>query len=344
MNKDEIKQYIYDNPENIKSVLEALNCNYIKCIKNKYYVCSQPNGDNKGAINVFISNKLTVKHRTRNEFENLFKLNNDIFALVQYLQNIDFPSAIKFVADACGLKHTNDSKKKERSSSADFLRQFKKKEIQIDNYKEVLIEYRTQDRFITGYDTIFLDDGVSSEAHDVFEVSYDPIDNRVVFPIKNDTGGIVTFKGRTMYEDYKLLNIPKFKYYTSFDARYYLFGMYENYYDLLLADEIYLVESEKGVMQCYSFGIRNVLSTSKKRISEEQVKKLLQFGKAIVLCFDKDVTYEEIYEECRKFKRLTDVYYIWDKDNLLKDKESPCDKGFDIWNKLCTEYKYKFEV
>lgn len=343
MDKNEIKQHLLENPHKIERILAELGCKNIKTISNRYIACSRPDkeADNRGAVNVRLNNSLTVKIYTKNDFENKYEY-NDIYALVQYTKDCDLPSAIKFIANVIGVKINFNSKPKERSNSADFLRQFKRKKTILENIKEYPISYKMSDRFVLGHNTTFINEGINSETHDKFSIGYDIVDNRVVFPIRNDIGDILTFKGRTLNKQYKILGTPKYLYYSScFDARRYLFGLYENKKYIDEANDLIIVEAEKGVMQCDSFGVKNVVSTSKKKISEEQVRKILKIGKPVVLAFDKDVTLEEIKGECRRFKRLIDVYYMWDEDDLLCGKESPSDKGYKIWNKLY-ENRIKF--
>ena len=339
MNKDEIKSHLFENPNLIVELLEEMNCGQVKHVRGRYVIASLPDGDNGSSINIKLSPSLYSRIYTRSDFEAKFEY-RDIYSLVQYIKEIDLPSAIRFVATTLNLKYDSNAKQKERSASADFLKSFKRKKKALEQPKEVPLTYKTSDRFVTGYDTIFVDDGVSSEAHDLFEVSYDIFDNRVVFPIKNEAGDILTFKGRTMQADYKTRGIPKFIYYYNFDARFYLFGLYENYNYIINSDEIIVCEPEKGVMQFYTMGIRNVVASSKKKISEEQVRKLLQLGKPVVIAFDKDVEEIEIIGECRRFKGLIDVYYILDKEGLLSGKDSPSDHGFIVWNEL---YKNKIK-
>ena len=91
-------------------------------------------------------------------------------------------------------------------------------------------------------------------------------------------------------------------------------------------------------MQLYTHGIKNCVATSKKRISEEQAIELNKLNKKIILAYDNDVTEEEIRVECRKLKGQ--VYYIKDKWDLLDKKDSPIDKGIEVWNFL---YQNKIE-
>jgi len=346
LNKDEIKLYLRDNPEYIENVLESLGCHHIKIIPNKRVQSAREDGDNPTSVQVKLNDTLSSVIHTKNDF-NKYEY-KDIYTLVQYMKDCDFTEAIAHICKVCDIEYDKNIKKQTYSNSYQFLKQFKRsinKENILENYEN---EAETLDesfkyRFIRDTCKLFYDDGIYKDTQDKFWVSYDVLDNRVVFPIRNDDGKILTFKGRTCDKDWKIKGIAKYLSYYPYHAECYLFGLYENYFDILSANEIIVGEAEKFVMQLDSMGINNALGLSKKIISPYQLNKLLKLGKDIVLAFDKGVSLEDIYIECRKFKGLCNVYYIYDCDNLLKDKESPSDKGYEIFNKLYTEYKFKYK-
>jgi DNA primase len=343
VDKEEIKLYLKDNPQNIKDILEKLGCHHVK-ISSKRVSSALPDGDNNASIQVTLNNKLKTEIYTRTEFES-FEV-KDFFSLIQFINECNLPEAIQYVCIQCGLKYSNSIKKSERSGSYSFLKKFKRsinKTNKIDDYEETILEESFTERFIRYECKLFSDDGINAISQEKFGVSYDILDNRVVFPIRNDTGKLLTFKGRTLESDYKIRGIPKYYYYYPYFGEYYLYGLYENYFDIISANEIYIGESEKFVMQLDSMKINNTLAVSKHTISPIQLKKLLKLGKDIVLAFDKDITLEQIFIECRKFKGLCNVYYIYDTLDLLKEKESPTDCGVDTFNILCNECKFKYE-
>lgn len=346
MNKDEIKVYLKDNPELIVDILEELGCLKIKIIPNKRVQSTQSNNDEKHdnptSVQVKLNDSLSTIVHTNNEFEN--QEIKDIFTLIQFVKSYTFTEAINFVCNICKIEFKGAVKKGKKSNSYEFLKQFKRSvNKNINTYEETIYDESFKERFIRKDCKLFYDDGVYSETQDKFGVSYDILDNRIVFPIRNYEGKIVSFKGRINSEDYKINGIPKFIYYYPIDSRQYLYGYYENYYDIMLSEDVIVGESEKFVQQLDSMDIHNALSISKKVISEEQLNKLIRLHKDIVLAFDKDVTLENIFIECRKFKGLCNVYYIYDKDNLLKGKESPTDRGLDIFNRLYAGYKFKYK-
>ena len=63
------------------------------------------------------------------------------------------------------------------------------------------------------------------EILDKYEVRYDKLHNRIVFPIKNIEEKIIAIKGRTLYSNYKDLGIPKYIYYQKIITNDFLFGL-----------------------------------------------------------------------------------------------------------------------
>lgn len=346
MNKDEIKIHLKDNPELIVDILEELGCQKVKIIPNKRVQSTQPNNDkihdNPTSLQVKLNDSLSTIIYTDNEFEN--QEIKDIFTLIQFTKSCTFTEAINFICNICKIEFKGIVKKGEKSNSYEFLKQFKRSmNKNINTYEETIYNESFKERFIRKDCKLFYDDGVNSKSQEKFYVCYDILDNRIVFPIRNYDGKIVSFKGRSNDKDYIIKGIPKFIYYYPIIAMYYLYGYYENYYDILNSDEVIVGEAEKFVQQLDSMGIHNALSLSKKVISPPQLERLIKLHKDIVLVFDKGVSLEEIFIECRKFGGLCNVYYLYDKDNLLKNKESPTDRGFKVYNKLYTEYKFKYK-
>lgn len=344
MDKEKIKEYLRENPQNIKSILENLGCHHVK-INSKRISSALPNGDNITSISIKLNDFLSSEiYSKKSDFDKKYEV-KDIFSVIQYIKECGLQEAIQYICLQCGLKYNNSIKKTSKSNSFSVLKIFKKSisDKELDYEQEVLQESFLQ-RFIREECLIFSNDNINKKTQDKFNVSYDILDNRIVFPIRNDIGGLLTFKGRTIDKDYKIKGIPKYIYYYPFYGEYYLFGLYENYFDIISANEIYVGESEKFVMQLDSMEINNSVGLSKKSISPIQLNKLLKLGKDIVLVFDKDVPLEEIFIECRKFKGLCRVFYIYDKDNIyLKNKQSPTDRGKDIFLKLCSEYKFEYK-
>ena len=342
MNKNEIKDFLRNNPTYIENVLKELNCSHIKTIQGKRVQSTRPNGDNPTSLQIKLNNNLSAIVYTDNNYSNTMEY-NDIFSIVQYFNKCSLNESINFVCKICGLSYSYSTKSSKRSKTYELLKRLKQSKDNSDEISETTYPEWFKTRFIREDCEMFLKDNINSNTQEKFYVAYDSLDNRVVFPIRNMEGEIVTFKGRTLDKEWKEKGVPKYIYYYPYNGRNHLYGYYENYYTILSSKEVFVGEAEKFVQQLDSMGINNALAISKKTISPIQLNLLLKLQKDIVLAFDKDVELEDIYIECRKFKGLCRVFYIYDKDNLLGNKDSPTDKGQEIWNKLSSEYKFEYK-
>ena len=64
-----------------------------------------------------------------------------------------------------------------------------------------------------------------------------------------------------------------------------------------------------------------------------QLKKIIALRANVVIAFDKDKKYRDIEPILKELSRFTNVYYVLDTNELDK-KDSPVDKGKDVWEVL----------
>jgi DNA primase len=103
-----------------------------------------------------------------------------------------------------------------------------------------------------------------------------------------------------------------------------LYGLNKNLDAITCNGKVYVVESEKAVMQLYDMGFYGV-ATGGSKISKYQINMLTRLGVQIIFAYDKDISEEEIKDIADRFVDGVPVYAILDKDNLLSEKESPSD-------------------
>ena len=337
-----IKQQLNNNPELIRTILEEIGCHHTKIINDKRVQAALPYpSDNITSVQISLNDNLSAKVRSKNDYDYEIK---DIFTLIQYVKGNTLPEAIGIVCKVCDIKYTNSEVKQVRSSSYDFLKKFKRS-IKKEEYipEEIILPESFTERFIREDCLLYTNDGVSSKSQEKFGVSYDVLGERIVIPIRNEDGNLLSFKGRTEDKDYKINGVAKFLSYYPCNNNNYLYGYFENFFDILGADELIIMEAEKGCMQLDTMGINNVVATNKKIISPIQIKKLLKLGKPIVIAFDQDVTEEMIFIEAKKFSGLIKISYIFDTLDLLKRKESPSDKGIKVFQQLMDECKFEYD-
>lgn len=110
--------------------------------------------------------------------------------------------------------------------------------------------------------------------------------NRIIFPIKNISGQIVGFGGRSINN-----NLPKYMNTIDnfiFSKKNNLYGLYEMHKLCKNIKNIILVEGYIDVLTLFQHGIYNVVSTLGNNINKIQINILFRNSKNIVCCYDGD--------------------------------------------------------
>ena len=177
-------------------------------------------------------------------------------------------------------------------------------------------------------------EGISKASLDRFQVAYDSFTNRLVYPIRNASGEIVNIGARTLDPNWKEKKLRKYSYLFSWDGGMNtIFGLAENKDEILRKKEIILFEGAKSVMIADSWGIRNTGALLTSHLSQLQLRILAKLGVRVVFALDKEIVIRDDPNIAR-LKRYVTTEYIWDRDNLLDEKDSPVDKGVDTFIKL----------
>jgi DNA primase len=326
-----LKRYLYKNPSLIVSLLERLNCHHIKLIKGKRIQGALPDGDNVASVQVLLGNEYlnTVVH-TRTDYDG-----SDIFDFVEYILKCNFRQAINWVSGQLNIAYV-DLKDYNKPKFLNILDEFAYCE-ESENTENEPISEKVLDTFIRAAHKDFTEDGISPVIQDKMGILFDTNDSRILIPIRDENGNLITLKGRTTIKDHKEQGIPKYISYFNYYATNILYGYYENYFNILNAGEVIIVESEKSVLQAMSMGINNVVALSKHVISDRQLELILKLNCDVVLALDKDMDREYCISELNKFDNLCTKYLIIDNDDLLDEKDSPFDRGLQVWNELYSQ-------
>jgi DNA primase len=130
---------------------------------------------------------------------------------------------------------------------------------------------------------------IKSEKENAQHKYYDRFRGRLIFPIFNESGKVVAFGGRQMFEDDKLakyINSPESKVYNKSRILYGL-NFARDYIRAL--DYVILVEGYFDVISLHQAGIRNVVASSGTALTEEQIKLISRYTNNIVLIYDSDL-------------------------------------------------------
>lgn len=207
------------------------------------------------------------------------------------------------------------------------------------------------DCFIKFYPPEWLYDGISKATMDKFNICFSSIQNKIIIPHYNINGELVGIRGRAL-DEWEIENIGKYMP-VKLENKWYSHPLSLNLYGLNITKEnikrtgiCYIFESEKSVMQCDDFKMDNcAVAVCGSQLNKWQIKILIKecHPQEIVLCFDKeeippdDNYFNKLYKLCSKYKNYANFSFIYDRMKLLDMKDSPSDKGEEVFQKLLSK-------
>lgn len=258
----------------------------------------------------------------------------NIIHFIRCYNHCSFQEAVEILKKYAGVN--GDVQPTKRFAAVEVAKKYKgrKKQTKISQSKTLPDDYML--RYEKNLDklSVWEAEGISKASLERFQVAYDSFSDRLVYPIRNVSGDIVNVGARTLDPDWKQKKLRKYSYLFSWDGGMNtVFGIAENKEDILLKREIIIFEGAKSVMIAHSWGIRNCGALLTSHLSQFQMKILAKLGVRVVFALDKEVVIRDDPNIAR-LKRYVTTEYIWDRDNLLDEKDSPVDKGVDTFMKL----------
>lgn len=260
----------------------------------------------------------------------------NIYKWIQWQEGLTFDQAVQKVANITG----SDIKEYVESESVAFyklLNRLTKQKDDIQPNRNILdIEKDYNQRFKNEIPQEWIDEGISEKELKKYNIRIDPMSNRIVYPVYSDNDELISVKGRTRFKNYKDLKIMKYMNYYKLGGRLdYYQGMQQSRQYIKQSGEIIILEGIKSVMKVDQWGYHNAVSAETSTLNEYQIELLVRMQvKNVVIAFDKDIKLKKIQECTQLLKKFTNVYVVYDKWNLLEDKDSPCDKGQEVWETL----------
>jgi len=325
MNTYELKQFIIDNGK-LKYVLEKLKCHSIRNY-TKELRAGIPAHNNKTALAI---NKETLSIKLFQSDNNIVR--GDLLTLIMHLKNITFPAANKYLHEILGIKYTKfniKTKDKIKKDPLEIFTQIRKRHnTPINAYEFELHNEDILDDYIPYTHITWFREGIMPWTSDEFAIGYSPERKRIIIPHrywcgnKNDYLGIF---GRTTVEHYELFDIPKFIGIKPYPKSMNLYGLQENYEHIQKFGYVVVFEAEKSTLKRHSLNDKTCVSICSHELSNEQVKILIGLDVEIIIAMDKDISINHIRSMCNKFYNIRNISYIYDKWELLKEKDSPAD-------------------
>lgn len=216
-------------------------------------------------------------------------------------------------------------------------------QIQLPTYPEGIL--RTFTKF---YPPEWLNDGISKQAMDNFNILYSIPQNKIIIPHYNIDNELVGVRGRALNE-WEVENIGKYMP-VQIEGKWYSHPLSLNLYGLNKTKEniketgiCFIFEAEKSVLQMDSFDRPNcAAAVCGSQFNKFALKILVQncHPNEIVICFDKeelpgqDTYFYKLYNLCKKYRNYANFSFIYDMEGLLNLKDSPTDKGEAIFEEL----------
>lgn len=338
------------NRELISDILSGIGCHHIQD-RGEYFSCGNKDGDNPRAIVVYKNEYISCTNYTRQITKNGRAA--DIFDLIAHTEDCSFAEAMKFVCNLAGVDFYGET---ELPESLQIIRMLK--EMSLNDNDETdkplkPISEKILDYYMNAGNVLFLDDGISLETQNEWEIKFDPQTNSVCIPIRDELGNLIAVKARRFkYTSSTPLEQRRFPDELQEDESKYfflepgaksqvLYGLYKNSKAIQKQGIVYVGESEKFALQLYDMGYFGV-SIGGSKVSKRQIEMLTRLGVKICFCFDKDITESDLDEIAKGFIEGVPIYAIIDRNNILDEKESPSDNP-QKWTQLIKNNVYKIK-
>jgi DNA primase len=244
----------------------------------------------------------------------------DVFTFVKEFENIDFPDAVRRLAERARIPLELDKANPETRHIKDQLLQIHEQITQrwqtalaSDPGAQIARDYLARrgvsseavQLFRLGYAPEVWDDTVNWGKGKHFETAimeqaglilrkegsdhfYDRFRGRLIFPICDEQGRVIGFSGRILSGDEKTakyVNSPESPLFTKGKV---MFGLDKSKRALLDKHSAIICEGQLDLIACFMSGITNVVAPQGTALTAEHSRILKRYVEEVVLCFDSD--------------------------------------------------------
>lgn len=275
----------------------------------------------------------SVRRETNSFYDFSSGVGGNVLTFIRYYHGCGYRKAIDILKSYAGAE--GELCHSRRLASTEAAQRYQRPKKAAKAGKGTVLSEDYMDRYEKNEEklSVWRSEGISTASMDKFQVRYDRFSNRIVYPIRDPNGRIVNVSGRTLDPDWKEKGLRKYTYFLPWGELKTVYGLYENRQDILQAGEIILFEGCKSVLLADTYGIHNTGAILTSHLNPNQMKLLAGLGCRVVFALDKDVSVRDDHN-IRKLKQFVNVEYVWDRDGLLGEKDSPVDRGPEVWRRL----------
>jgi len=278
-------------------------------------------------------------------------------------QTLSFTAAVDYVARTCGRSFgfgIEIETKEEKNPEMEWMnRVTRKKKVELPElkfYNEAILDVFSHHN----NPSLFRNDHISEAALDKFGIRYYDKASRIVLVNRFwENGKIIGLRGRyngvieSGMAKYIPLTIQGHTY--SYPTFMNLFGLWENKEAIKRLKKIIIFESEKSVLQTFSFFGEDcyAVALSGSSLSQRQIDIVLSIEglSEVQIAMDCEFQHgdrdaelrqmQKVLGMARKFTPFIRTTVLWNSEGLIGFKESPADRGKDV---LVQMLKQKQEV
>jgi len=313
------------NPELVEKVLQEIGCENIHHYSDRI-TSTRIGGNNQSAVCCYLgSDQYHTEIFTRSDYQALPI--RDIIAAVGYMLQINFPQSMKKICNIIGADFYQDLNEPEQPKLLSFLDFIEghKQTLGTDTDKIRILPEKVLDQFVKLPSLMWYNEGIKISSQQYYQVAFDPISERIVFPIYDSLGSLISVKGRDITNQHE----SKYLYIFPCTRGNILYGEWQNTEEIKKAGSVLVFEAEKSVMKAHSLGFKNSIGIGTKSLTESQCQNILRLNTDIILCLDNDVSDIELNEIVKQLQypvTTQKIYIIRDRMNLyLGEKDSPVD-------------------
>lgn len=237
----------------------------------------------------------------------------DIFSFVMKYENLEFPEALRFLAEKAGVHISTMSSREER----EFAALYDIHESATSFYADRLFESAEalgylksrglSEETIRGFRLGYAPGGEELVLHllrEKFDISdlvragiayknraglyRDRFEGRLMFPISNAVGKIVAFSARILKDnpdEPKYINSPETPVYNKSRV---LYGFYEAKAEIAREKTVVVVEGQMDLLMAHQSGVKNAVAVSGTGLTVQHLERLRRVADTIIVSFDND--------------------------------------------------------
>lgn len=239
----------------------------------------------------------------------------DVISFVEQYENLDFLGSLKMLAERYGVELTNqrDGKKDDGARIYDVLEKatvfFENEYKSHKEARDYVRDRGMSDESVAHWRIGFAPDSWRTLYEHLSRMSYtdeeiqraglirrtekgdrviDLFRNRIMFPIRDTSGRVIAFSGRTLSKEDgvpKYVNSPETE---LFKKSRVLFGLYEGRQTIRKTGYSILVEGQMDVLACHGAGLKNAVASSGTAFTMEQALLLKRMSPKLIILFDSD--------------------------------------------------------